>query len=109
MSFLFCPTCANVLIVEEYLGHLRFKCRTCPYNFNITRRITNRTYPKLKEIDDVLGGAAAWENVDSTEEHCPVCWHPRAYFLQIQTRSADEPMTTFYKCCNTSCGHRWRD
>lgn len=23
-------------------------------------------YPKLKEVDDVLGGAAAWENVDST-------------------------------------------
>ena len=27
-------------------------------------------YPKLKEVDDVLGGAAAWENVDSTEGQC---------------------------------------
>ena len=24
-------------------------------------------FPKLKEVDDVLGGAAAWENVDTTE------------------------------------------
>lgn len=48
MSSLFCPTCANLLTVQEYLGHLRFKCRTCPYNFNITQRITHRTYPKLK-------------------------------------------------------------
>ena len=24
-------------------------------------------YPKLKEMDDVLGGAAAWENVDHTD------------------------------------------
>ena len=24
-------------------------------------------YPKLKEVDDVLGGAAAWENVDHTD------------------------------------------
>jgi hypothetical protein len=30
-------------------------------------QITSRKYPKLKEVDDVLGGAAAWENVDSTE------------------------------------------
>lgn len=29
-------------------------------------QVTNRKYPKLKEVDDVLGGAAAWENVDST-------------------------------------------
>ncbi len=42
-------------------------------------------------------------------ETCPKCEHPRAYFMQIQTRSADEPMTTFYKCCNAQCGHRWRD
>ena len=24
-------------------------------------------FPRLKEVDDVLGGQAAWENVDSTE------------------------------------------
>ena len=42
-------------------------------------------------------------------EPCPKCEHPRAYFMQLQTRSADEPMTTFYKCCNAQCGHRWRD
>ncbi|BES97909.1 Hypothetical protein NTJ_10724 [Nesidiocoris tenuis] len=106
---LFCPTCSSVLIVEEYSGHLRQKCRNCPYNFNISKRSTKKSFPKLKEIDDVLGGAAAWENVDATDEKCPVCEHPRAYFMQIQTRSADEPMTTFYKCCNQTCGHLWRE
>lgn len=45
----------------------------------------------------------------SLPEPCPKCEHPRAYFMQLQTRSADEPMTTFYKCCNAQCGHRWRD
>lgn len=42
-------------------------------------------------------------------ETCPKCAHGRAFFMQIQTRSADEPMTTFYKCCDMKCGHRWRD
>lgn len=106
---MFCPTCASALIVEEGPLYLRFGCFTCPYVCNIRHIVSSRIYPRLKEVDDVLGGAAAWENVDSTDERCPKCFHPRAYFMQIQTRSADEPMTTFYKCCNIVCGHRWRD
>lgn len=47
---LFCPTCSSILTVEEYVGHLRYKCRVCPYNFNISKRITVRTYPKLKVL-----------------------------------------------------------
>ncbi|KAK0089967.1 hypothetical protein PV325_004444 [Microctonus aethiopoides] len=106
---LFCPTCGNALRVVEGSSGLRFSCISCPYIFNITRKISTRNYPKLKEVDDVLGGLAAWKNVDSTEERCPKCSHNRAYFMQIQTRSADEPMTTFYKCCNSECGHNWRE
>ena len=107
---LFCPTCANILECEEGLNSCyRFSCSTCPYIYNITKRISSRTYTKLKEVDDVLGGAAAWENVDSIDEPCPKCDNKRAYFMQIQTRSADEPMTTFYKCTSGDCGHRWRE
>ncbi|XP_075894945.1 DNA-directed RNA polymerase III subunit RPC10 [Nelusetta ayraudi] len=62
---LFCPTCGNVLIVEEGQKCLRFACNTCPYVHNITRKVNNRKYPKLKEVDDVLGGAAAWETITS--------------------------------------------
>lgn len=29
-------------------------------------QLSTKKYPKLKEVDDVLGGSAAWENVDST-------------------------------------------
>ena len=68
---LFCPTCANILECEEGQGCFRFACSTCPYVYNITRRITNKTFTKLKEVDDVLGGAAAWQNVDSTDVDCP--------------------------------------
>ncbi|XP_053684705.1 DNA-directed RNA polymerase III subunit RPC10 [Sabethes cyaneus] len=106
---MFCPTCGNLLLVEEGTDSLRFSCNTCPYICKIKRKISTRIYPKLKEVDHVMGGAAAWENVDSTDADCPACAHNRAYFMQMQTRSADEPMTTFYKCCNPICGHNWRD
>ncbi|XP_045110240.1 DNA-directed RNA polymerase III subunit RPC10-like isoform X1 [Portunus trituberculatus] len=105
----FCPTCANLLIVEESPQGMRFSCVTCPYVFPIKRCVSYKIYPKLKALDDVLGGAAAWKNVDSTDEPCPKCSHPRAYFMQVQTRSADEPMTLFYKCCAPACGHRWKE
>jgi len=55
----------------------------------------------------VLGGDEAWKNVDRTAVECPKCDHGYAYFMQIQIRSADEPMSTFFKCCK--CGHQWRD
>jgi DNA-directed RNA polymerase III subunit RPC11 len=38
---------------------------------------------------------------------CPRCSHQRAYFFQMQTRSADEPMSTFYRC--VECGHQWKE
>ena len=60
-----------------------------------------------KHTDDLLGGADAWENVDKTQSTCPKCSHHEAFFMQIQIRSADEPMTAFYKCCE--CGSRWHD
>lgn len=66
------------------------------------RRKTDR-----KEIDDVLGGQGSWDNVDQTRTQCPTCGHDKAYFFQLQIRSADEPMTTFYKCVN--CTHQWRE
>lgn len=105
----FCPTCANLLIVEEGFQGMRFSCVTCSYIFPIKRCVSYKIYPKLKGLDDVLGGAEAWKNVDSTDEPCPKCAHPRAFFMQVQTRSADEPMTLFYKCCALACGHRWKE
>ena len=64
----------------------RFACNTCPFIHKINGKMKNRKYKikivslfiiskltlysycKLKEIDDVLGGAAAWENVQQTDE-----------------------------------------
>jgi len=71
---------------------------------------------KRKEVEDVMGGAGAWDNVDQTDgmcdssygilacaevktAQCPAqdCGGDRAFFYMVQIRSADEPMTTFYK------------
>ncbi len=106
---LFCPTCANLLLIEKtHMSDFRFFCKTCPYVFVVTRTFEKVTVLARKEVDDVLGGKEAWENVDQTTvDGCNKCGNKRAYFMQIQIRSADEPMTTFYKC--TSCSYQWRE
>ena len=38
---------------------------------------------------------------------CGKCGGGEAYFLEVQTRSADEPASLFFRC--TRCAHRWRE
>jgi DNA-directed RNA polymerase III subunit RPC11 len=105
---------------ESQIRH-SFICRTCPYEFIVDKEYYNRRVSKVKKVDDILGGAAAWENVDQTRgiasllqiiDLVPMCANracegTKAYYRQMQIRSADEPMTTFYKCVD--CGTQWRE
>ena len=42
----------------------------------------------------------------STSLQCGKCNQRKVSYSQAQTRSADEPMTTFCECLN--CGNRWK-
>ncbi|KAF2088149.1 transcription elongation factor [Saccharata proteae CBS 121410] len=46
------------------------------------------------------------ERVISTALTCGRCKQKKVAYTQAQTRSADEPMTTFCEC--TNCGNRWK-
>lgn len=52
-----------------------------------------------KEREDVFGGEKQWDDADKTKIQCPKdgCDGDEAAFYQVQIRSADEPMTGFYK------------
>ncbi|KAI0602789.1 hypothetical protein F4775DRAFT_588359 [Biscogniauxia sp. FL1348] len=108
---LFCPQCSNILTVSTSpeSGRNRLECRTCPYQHAIEEPMYSRRYFKKKEREDVFGGSKAWENAQKTEVQCnnTACDSREAAFYQVQIRSADEPMTSFYRC--TKCGHRWRE
>ncbi|CZR51497.1 probable DNA-directed RNA polymerase III subunit C11 [Phialocephala subalpina] len=112
---LFCPSCSNVLTVsqtaspEDNSPVNRLECQTCPYQYIITKRYFERKNFARKEREDVFGGPGAWDNADKMQVQCPKeeCDGSVAAFFQVQIRSADEPMTAFYKCM--TCGNRWRE
>ena len=87
-----------MLLLESVDGTLRFYCQTCPYIYKVKATVCSEVPLEHKAVDDVLGGAQAWKNADQTDANCPKCTNRRAYYQQLQIRSADEPMTTFYKC-----------
>ena len=48
------------------------------------------------------------KNAEGTDMFkCGKCKQRNTTYFQMQTRSADEPMTTFITC--KSCGNRWKE
>lgn len=58
---------------------------------------------KMRREENMLNTRRA---VMTTQFTCGKCKKNECSFYEMQTRSADEPMTIFVNCCN--CGNRWR-
>jgi DNA-directed RNA polymerase III subunit RPC11 len=92
---------------------MQFCCQNCPYIHPLGQggKLTRSLKLRRKEVDDILGGADAWKDVDKTPTRCPQCKGPdkgkEAFFFMVQLRSADEPMTVFYKCVD--CAVQWSE
>jgi len=104
---LFCPHCGNILLVEGASRGLRFFCQTCPYIHTIDSTVRKVVPLKRKKVADALGSEDAWKLAETTQAVCPHCGHDTAYFQQIQTRSADEASSIFYKC--EKCAGQWKE
>ncbi len=59
---------------------------------------------KWQKESIILGANKAEEASDMFR--CNKCQQRKCTYYQMQTRSADEPMTSFITCLN--CGNRWK-
>lgn len=59
-------------------------------------------------MEQNLSNAKAVQDTEAETDQfkCGRCQQRRTKYYQLQTRSADEPMTTFVTCIN--CGNRWK-
>ncbi len=55
----------------------------------------------------VMDGEATVDALPTTNIECPQCKNDTAFWWMLQTRSADEATTQFYRC--TKCNHTWRN
>ncbi|KAK1348989.1 transcription elongation factor TFIIS [Hamiltosporidium tvaerminnensis] len=104
---LFCPDCENILTTERIQERLSLICMTCDYRYNIEKPFFKKTNYKTKVIDDVYDENESFKNAATCEKKCNKCDSNSAYFIEMQTRSADEPMTIFYTC--VKCKETWKE
>lgn len=90
----------------------RFECRTCPYQYVLDRphfETKHFSRASRKQAADILSGEDAMKTQERVEINCKndECESREAAVVQVQIRSADEPMTSFFTC--TKCGQKWRE
>jgi DNA-directed RNA polymerase subunit M len=106
----FCPKCGKALSPSRQGSKVVMACRRCGYV---------KDAEEVKVVVRQVGGKATVKEAAAIVEPtdaplpsthdviCPVCGHNEAKWWTVQTRSADEPMTQFFRC--VKCGHTWRE
>ena len=94
----FCDKCGSLLKAEDE----KLKCLSCGYETSDEEVVTF----KKKKNKDIEIAEEDVETYPVIKSECPHCGNDEAYHWTVQTRSADEPETIFFKC--TLCKHKWR-
>ncbi|HZD35757.1 MAG TPA: transcription factor S [Nitrososphaeraceae archaeon] len=109
----FCPSCESRMKPMAEEGTV--KCPKCgyaeqdkfPYQEQVMlhakqSRTDNFPRSSLKVMD-----SDAPDTLPTTTIQCTKCGNMTAFWWMLQTRSADEATTQFYRC--TSCSYTWRN
>jgi len=98
----FCPNC-EVRLKKSDSG---LRCPKCDYAEGSTSTTKKVQEDEVTEIN-VLEESEGQETLPTIKIDCGKCGHDEAVWWMLQTRSADEPTTQFYRC--VKCNHTWRN
>jgi len=88
------------LLDGEFLPH-QIAFMNCQHTFPENwKKLIDEKYKRDKILFEIDSGGA------TDEFKCKRCKQRKCTYYELQTRSADEPMTVFVTCLN--CGKRWR-
>lgn len=100
----FCPTCE----LKLRKGDSGLECPKCGYS-----ETQEAKQPKKPAVEGPGNEFNVFEGTEGDAVHptikidCEKCGHGEAIWWMLQTRSADEPTTQFYRC--TKCDYTWRN
>ncbi len=95
----FCPTCGVRL--------KKGTCQKCGYSEDESKQEPKKLDAELQSELTILEETDGKETLPSITIDCEKCGNTEAVWWMLQTRSADEPTTQFYRC--TKCSHTWRN
>ncbi len=106
----FCPNCGKTLTPSKTGSEVLLTCKKCGYTKQMAEEkiVLIRSRPSSTSKETVMLVEESNSPLPTTDDvACPVCGHNEAKWWTVQTRSADEPMTQFFRCVR--CGHTWRE
>ena len=103
----FCDECGSTLSTEW--ENRSYKCPRCGVvkPLEAAAVFVNRHTPVNDKIIVIGKIERKVRTAPQTNASCPKCGNDGAYWWMVQTRSADESSTQFFRC--TRCGRTWRE
>ncbi|MGD8707589.1 MAG: transcription factor S [Nitrosopumilaceae archaeon] len=100
----FCPKCE----VKLKKDGSDLKCSKCGYvEGGKSTQQKKATQEEPTEAFNVFAENEGEEALPTIKIECESCGNDEAVWWMLQTRSADEPTTQFYRC--TKCKYTWRN
>lgn len=100
----FCPNCE----VKLKKGDSGLQCPKCNYIEGEENKQTKKIIEEESQSEfNVFEENEGDESLPTIKIECEKCGNDEAVWWMLQTRSADEPTTQFYRC--TKCRYTWRN
>lgn len=97
----FCPKCGAVLMTKT-------KNSACPRCGYVKKGIVElKSSEKIEKHEGIPIVKDKGNTNPIVNQPCQKCSSKKCYTWVMQTRSSDEPPTTFFKC--VKCEHTWRE
>ncbi len=110
----FCPECGKLLQTDKNKkGNSILICIKCGFERELkeNEKVSHTEeveHDPIKDTMEVVKVSQADSTKPTKEIYCPKCQkNQKVSFWMVQTRSADESPTRFFKC--TECGETWRE
>ena len=100
----FCPKCEVRL--KKNNTNSEVSCPKCGYSESGSKETKKEIKEEVSELN-IFDENEGKETLPTIKIDCEKCGNNEAVWWMLQTRSADEPTTQFYRC--TKCSYTWRN